>query len=42
MEFFEPAKGVPKNISVFFFTDLVVAPDIIQFIVDDDPIHQTH
>ena len=42
MEFFEPAKGVSKNISAFFFTDLVVAPDIMQFIVDDDPIHQTH
>ena len=42
MEFFEPAKGVSKNISAFFITDLVVAPDIMQFIADDDPIHQTH
>ena len=42
MEFFVPDKGVSKNISAFFFTDLVVAPDIMQFIADDDPIHQTH
>ena len=42
MEFFEPAKGVSKNISAFFLTDLVVAPDIMQFIADDDPINQTH
>ena len=42
MEFFEPAKGVSKNISALFFKDLVVAPDIMQFIADDDPIHQTH
>ena len=42
MVFFEPAKGVSKNISTFFFTDLVVAPDIMQFIADDDTIYQTH
>ena len=42
MEFFEPAKGVSKNISTFFFTGLVVAPDIMHFIAHDDPIHQTH
>ena len=42
MGFFEPAKGVLKNILALFFTDLVVAPDIMQFITDDDTIHQTH